>query len=488
MYRICIAGRPNVGKSTLFNRLIGRRWAITDATPGVTRDPVEYPGILAGHDVMWIDTGGIGEGDAELDHFVYERSRRAIAAADLVVLLVDVMGLTGEDEELVDLVRRTGRPSILCINKVDNPMREQLVDEFWSLGFARVVAISAAHGLGIDGLGEEMCGALGIEPQANSVERAPERGRRPRPGRASRSGAPSDDDQQARTVESDTAESGDEEEPGDDQRGDSHAEAPRAIRLAIVGRPNTGKSSLLNRLVGEDRAIVSNLAGTTRDVVEANFEAGGRQFVVVDTAGIRRRSRVEEAIEYYAVTRAEEAIARCDVAVLVIDSTDGLGEQDKKIAARIADLGRGVIVALNKWDLLDDRGNQLQAMTDRIHFLFPVFSHVPVMPISAVTGEGVDAVVRRAVAIDVQLHQRIETGPLNQLLRRWVAETPPPQGKRPIKVRYITQVSTHPVRFIAFVNRRKSFPEFYLRYLVNRIRSDCGFHHIPLTVELREQS
>lgn len=450
MIRICIAGRPNVGKSTLFNRIYGRRLAITDSMPGVTRDAVAVEAEIADLPVLLVDTGGIGEGEAQLDTQVYDRSRAEMARADVVLLLVEVGGLTGEDEELLELLRRSGKPSILVVNKVDNPQRDQMVSEFWQYGVPRVVGVSAAHGLGMDDLEDEILGILS-EAGLYSAEAAAEA---------------------ALTEESDAA-------PDKDP-------LATPVRLAIIGQPNTGKSSLLNRLVGEERAIVSDLAGTTRDTVEAHFSFRGTEFVVVDTAGIRRRSRVNENVEYYAVQRAYDAIDAAEMVVLMIDAVKGLSEQDKKIAARLTERGRGTIVVLNKWDLLDDRGNQLNAITDRIHFLFPVFQYVPIMPLSAVTGEGVDALLKRLLHVRRELHRRVDTGPLNHALQRWLEETPPPSGKKPYKVRYITQVGTNPVRFIMFVNRRKSFPEFYLRFIRNRIREEMGFEHIPFFVELKE--
>ncbi|TVR66837.1 MAG: ribosome biogenesis GTPase Der [Spirochaetaceae bacterium] len=446
MYRICIAGRPNVGKSTLFNRLYGRRSAITDSMPGVTRDAVVAEARLDGVPVELVDTGGIGEGEAELEQAVYRRSYDEISRSDLVLLLVEVTGLTGEDAELMAYVRKSGRPAILVINKVDNDARELDAHSMDTGGIRRVVSVSAVHGLGMDELRAEIRGALGIAEEVDE---------------------------------------GDEEEDGAEE-GERPDPLTLPARLAILGRPNTGKSSILNRLVGEDRALVSEIAGTTRDTVEARFSFKGTRFVVVDTAGIRRKNRVTEAVEYYAVHRALETIENCELVLLVIDAVRGLSDQDKKIAARVEARGRGVVVVLNKWDLLEDRENQLNALRDRINFLFPVFQHVPILPSSAVTGEGISRILDRLVHIRGELHRRVETGPLNQALRRWLEQTPPPSGKRPIKVRYITQVGTNPVRFVLFTNRRKTFPEFYLRYIRNRIREDLGFAHIPFFLEVRE--
>lgn len=427
----------------------------------MTRDAVVAETRLESLPVTLVDTGGIGEGEAELEQAVYKRSYGEIQHADLILLLVDVTGLTGEDLELMSFVRKTGRPVILVINKVDNEARELDAIALDTMGISRTVAVSAAHGLGVEELMEAIYQVLNV------------------PGGGAEDG-----------------DSGDDDSAGEDAAGDVLAEEDvaardvsplaRPARLAILGQPNTGKSSLLNRMIGQERALVSDIAGTTRDTLEAQFIFKGTQFVVVDTAGIRRKNRVTEAVEYYAVHRALDTIENCELVILVIDAVKGLSEQDKKIAARVEARGRGVVVVLNKWDLLDDRGNTLNALTDRIHFLFPVFRHVPILPTSAVTGEGLDTLLDRLVHIRGQLHRRVETGPLNQALKHWLEQTPPPSGKRPIKIRYITQVGTNPVRFVLFTNRRKSFPEFYLRYIRNRIREDLGFEHIPFFLEVRE--
>jgi GTPase len=485
--RVCIAGRPNVGKSTLFNRLYGRRYAITDSKPGVTRDAVAVEAEIGDRPVLLVDTGGIGEGEQELDREVYGRSKSEISRADVVLLLVDVMDITGEDEELIDLVRRSGRPAVLVVNKIDNEERQQMFHDFLRFGIHRVVSISAAHGYGMDDLEEAVLELLPPEavagPDAVSGPEADERDR----------GGPAGDDHTAGVTDEGDMEGDPDGNMEGDREGAMEGAGSRRfavptgpVRLAIVGQPNTGKSSLLNQLIGEERAIVSELAGTTRDIVEATFRHKKVDFTLIDTAGIRRKSKVHESVEYYAVQRALDTIEAAELVVLVIDVIKGLSEQDKKIAARIAERGRGVVVALNKWDLLKDgMENKLNAITDRVHFLFPVFRHVPILPISALTGEGVGVLLDRLVHIRGELHRRIETGPLNQALQKWLEQTPPPSGKRPIKLRYMTQVSTNPVRFVLFVNRKKNFPEFYLRYIMNQVRQDFGFHHIPFFIELR---
>ena len=432
MVTVCIVGRPNVGKSTLFNRLLGRRVAITAPTAGVTRDAVHETVTRDGRTFSLVDTGGLGESPDELAREVFERSRRTLARADVVVFVTDVTDLVPEDRELAALVRRADRPTLLAVNKVDSEARVAALAEHWSLGFEHLVAVSAAHGRGIDELWERLATLLG--------------------GVAA---------------------------PRDRNGSDC------VVTLAIVGRPNSGKSSLLNRLIGDDRALVSDRAGTTRDTVRARFSRRGVVYEVVDTAGLRRARRVRDAVEFYSVTRAIEAIERSELALLLIDATRGMEDQDKKIATEIADRGRGVVVGLNKWDLMQGPANQLEAVVDRIRFLFPVFSHVPVLPLSAHTGEGIDRLLTMLAAVRGELYRRVDTGPLNQALERWVARTPPPSGKKPYKVRYITQVGTNPVRFIAFVNRPRGFPEFYRRFLINQLRATFGFHHVPLLLEIR---
>ena len=293
--------------------------------PGVTRDAVAVEANFADRPVLLVDTGGIGEGEAELDQQVYARSRREISRADVVMLLVDVQDFTGEDHELLAMVRESGRPAILVVNKVDNPERDQYVSEFYQYGIPNVVSISAAHGYGIDDLEDavnELLPVVNPEP-TDALESA-----------------------NIDIIEDETRDA----LPKDG--------VPEVVRLAILGQPNTGKSSLLNRLVGEDRAIVSELAGTTRDTVEARFRYKNTDFMVVDTAGIRRKSKVHESVEYYAVQRALDTIDASELVVLMIDVIKGLSDQDKKIAARVAERGRGVVVVLNKWDLLGGRSGQ----------------------------------------------------------------------------------------------------------------------------------
>lgn len=432
--RVVIVGRPNVGKSTLFNRLIGRRKAITHPRPGVTRDAVEETWELGGGQVLLVDTGGItSEHGGIFEPLVRERALREVDRADVLLLVLDVTGLVPEDEELLELLRPYKERLILVVNKVDNETREEMAWNFFSLGFDTVCFTSAEHGRGIDELEHEIQRRLVIPEGIGEAPSAPE------------------------------------------------------IDVAILGKPNTGKSTLLNTLLGEERALVSDAPGTTRDLLEGRFQYRGRWFRIVDTAGIRRRSRIEDDLEFYSVRRSLKVIEEAHVVFLLIDAQEGLTEQDKKIAAVAQRRGRGVILVLNKWDALTPVPNQFQAMKARIRFFFPHMDYAPIVKISARRGEGIDRLLDTALMLRDELGKRVETGPLNRALERWKEEVPPPSRKgRRYKVRYMTQVSSMPVRFLLFVNRREGFPASYLSYLENRVRKEFGFSHIPIFIDLRE--
>ena len=445
---IAIVGRPNVGKSTLFNRLIGRRRAITDPTPGVTRDPVSAAATIDDRPLRVVDTGGYTTEGDELARAISDRALGEIREADVVLLVVDGTGLTALDELFLDELRPYEDRLVLVVNKIDAPERESLVWDFYRLGLARVVGVSAAHARGTEELLEaidEVLGAAWIEEDAASAS------------------------------ESEAAPTG-------------AAEVPRTLSIAVLGQPNTGKSTLVNRLTERESSLVSPIPGTTRDVIEGAFEFDGLRHRILDTAGIRRKNRVSENIEYYSVTRAIDTIEEADVVVLLIDADKGLSDQDKKIAALVVDRGRGLVIGLNKWDLLPQIGNQFEAVRDRILFVFPVISFAPIVPLSAQTGSGVKELLTAVDKVHRQLHHRVDTGNLNRHLERWVEQTPPPvRGRGRLKIRYMTQVQRLPVTFVAFVNRKKGFPESYVSYLKNRIRADFGLSSIPFRLELRER-
>jgi len=438
--KVAIIGRPNVGKSTLFNRLVGRRRAITDPTPGVTRDVIEEVLRLENYDFLLIDTGGYKVEREGLDHYVVDRSLRVIRDSDILLLLVDVNELTGEDYTFLDELRPYEKKVILVVNKVDNEKRSQMVWDFYALGFDTVIPISAAHGRNIDSLKREI---------VSSFERLTGEG----------------------------VSYGEESEGFDDND---------VINIAILGKPNTGKSTLLNRLIGEDRAIVSEIPGTTRDTIDGFFSFSDRRFRVVDTAGIRRKKKIDDNVEYYSVNRAIKTIEESDVVFLMIDSEEGLSEQDKKIANLVVRRGRGIILVLNKWDKLEDIPNRLQAVKDRVRFLFPLLDFAPLLNISALKGDGLKKLLNTTLRLYRQLNRRIETSFLNEKLREWLEEYPLPVRGKNVKIRYATQVSVNPIKFVFFVNNKRGFPTVYKRYLENKIRRDLGFSLVPFELEVKQ--
>jgi GTP-binding protein len=438
LFTVAILGRPNVGKSTLFNRLIGRQRSITDPMPGVTRDILEGECSIQGRRIRLLDTGGFTTEPGCLQGQVSRRSIEVAGRCDLILLLVEVGGLTREDYELVERLRRYECKLVLVANKVDSPKQELAVGELASLGFERLVAVSAAHGRGIQELKAVIRDAAGKSPEAASPPAGPAEGE------------------------------------------------PAALRLAILGKPNTGKSTLLNLLVQDERSLVAEEPGTTRDPITASFRYRDRPFVVIDTAGIRRKSRVSQAVEYYSVNRAIRSIEEADVVVLLLDAREGVSDQDKKIASLAVEKGRGVVLVLNKCDLLGEPSRSLPAVEEQVRFFFPLLEFAPLVPISARTGYGVNRLLEAASRVGRQLGRRVATNRLNQALRRWVAEHPLPVRGRNVKIRYATQTGVRPVRFLFFVNTLRGFPTRYLQYLKNRIRSDLGFDLIPFAIELRE--
>jgi GTP-binding protein len=442
---VVLAGRPNVGKSTLFNRLLGKRRSITDPAPGVTRDPVAMETVIAGKRLRLIDTGGFkldrgGEAEEEIDAAVVQRTLDTIREADLIVLILAAGEITPEDEEFISLLRPYQDRLMAAVNKTEGGRREAGAWNLLSYGFETVYMISAEHGDNISALEEAIAARL-------------------------------------------------ESFGGGSAGADLSAPAPgekRPVRVALLGKPNTGKSTLSNRLTASAASIVSGIPGTTRDVVEGSFTWKGRDFQVLDTAGIRRRTRVHENIEYYSVNRAIKTIDEADIVFLIIDAREGLTDQDKKIAALAHDKGRGVILALNKWDTMPRIKNTFEAVRDRIRFFFGKMEYAPIAAVSAMDGSGVDALLDTAVRMYGQLGRQIETAVLNQALERWIGEYPPPTGPQTrFKIRYAVQVSSNPVKFVFFVSRKQAVTEPYIAYLRNRIRKDLGFSLIPVEIELR---
>jgi GTP-binding protein len=443
---VVLVGRPNVGKSTLFNRLLRKRRTITDPTPGVTRDPIEADALINGKPVRLVDTGGFkldritgnrkAEKNNSIDDIVVERTLATVEKAGLIVLLLEAGEITSEDEEFIRLLRPYRERLIVAVNKTEGGRREADAWNLLSYGFEKVFMISAEHGDNIGELTEEILKRI------------------------------------------DFSEVSDEED-----------NVHRPIRITILGKPNTGKSTLSNRLTSSNASIVSDIPGTTRDVIEGSFRWKSRDFTILDTAGIRRRTKVNENIEYYSVNRAIKTIDEADIVILLIDSEEGLSEQDKKITALAHNKGRGIIMALNKWDTAPKVKNAFEAARDRIHFLFGKMEFAPVLPISAKDGTGVDKLLNTVITMYSQLNTQVETSRLNQALQRWLEQNPPPSGPQTrFSVKYAVQSSANPVEFIFFVSRPKAVSEAYVSYLRNKIRKDLGFSFVPVEVKMRASS
>lgn len=433
--KIVIVGRPNVGKSTLFNRILKRRRAITDPTPGVTRDVIEEKAVISGREVFLVDTGGYKvDRDDQFDELVSEKSLNVLDDADLILFLLDVNEVSGEDEAYIQHLRPHMDKTLLVANKVDHVEKEPEIYNLYTLGFEQIIGISATHGRNIKELEDKILSMIDFD---NLKERS-------------------------------------NHEPD--------------LRIAILGKPNAGKSTLANALTGREDSIVSPIAGTTRDVVKGHFEYKEQKFRVLDTAGIRKKKRVVQDVEYYSVNRAIKSINQSDVVFLLIDGEEGLSEQDKKIAHQIVKKGKGVILVLNKWDLRKDVKNEFKAVEDRMRFLFPILEFSPIIPISAIKEEGLKELLDTAILIRKQLQQRVDTPVLNDALAEWIDFQPIPHVKsKTFKIKYITQVSSDPVEFILFVNREKLFPTSYIRYIKNQIKKEFGFNKIPFSVEIKER-
>ena len=432
---VVLAGRPNVGKSTLFNRLLHKRRAITDPTPGVTRDPVEADCLIDGKPLRLIDTGGFKLADCEgIDKLVVEKTLDTIKRANLIILLLEAGEITSEDEEFIGLLRPYNDRLIVAVNKTEGGRREADSWNVLSFGFDKVFMISAEHGDNVGELAQEILKRLDF----SKVEEAQE---------------------------------------------------DQPIRIALLGKPNTGKSTLSNRLTSTNASIVSSVPGTTRDTVEGSFRWKSRGFVILDTAGIRRKAKVTENIEYYSVNRAIKTINDADIVVLMIDAEEGLSDQDKKIAALAHDKGRGIIMALNKWDVMPQLKNTFKTEEEKIHFFFGQMEYAPIVPVSAKDGTGVDKLLNTAIKMYGQLNIQIGTGQLNQALEKWLAEYPPPSGPRTrFKIKYAVQKSANPVHFIFFASRTHAVSDAYTAYLRNKIRKDLGFSMVPVLVEIKSSS
>ena len=430
---VAVVGRPNVGKSTLFNKLCGQRLAIVEDTPGITRDRIFANCEWSGHEFLLVDTGGIEPKATEgiLAH-MREQAQIAIDTADCIIMVVDVRnGLTAADEDVAHMLRRSHKPIILAVNKCDNvgetPME---LYEFYNLGFDEVMPISSVHGHGTGDLLDAVCAHLDFSETVVEEDRIP---------------------------------------------------------VAIIGRPNVGKSSLTNRILGENRMIVANEAGTTRDAIDTMVENKYGKFIFTDTAGLRKRGKVESGVERYSVLRSLAAVERSRVCVIMIDATVGFTEQDSKVAGYAHEQGKACIIAVNKWDAVEKDSYTMDAMRKKLEEDFSFMSYAPIVFISAKTGQRVDKLFETIHFVDVQNGTRVPTGALNEMLARATAKVQPPsdKGKR-LKVFYITQISTRPPTFVCFVNQKALFHFSYQRYLENQIRETFGLTGTPIKMITRE--
>ncbi len=432
---VAVVGRPNVGKSTLFNKLIGKRLSIVDDTPGVTRDRIYGDTEWLGRKMMLIDTGGIEPNtDDILLKKMREQAQLAMDTAEVIIFVTDLRsGVTAADMDVAQMLQKSGKPLVLCVNKCDTVGQPPVeIYEFYNLGLGDPVAVSAVHGHGTGDLLDRVVEYL---PESDETE--------------------------------------DEDE---------------VIQVAIIGKPNAGKSSLLNCISGEERSIVSNIAGTTRDSIDSLVERNGVKFNFIDTSGLRRKSKVVDAVEKYSVLRAKMAVDRADVCIIMIDATEGFTEQDSKVAGLAVEAGKAAIIAVNKWDAVEKDDRTMANFRKKLENDFSFMSYAPIVFISAKTGQRVDRLFELTKYVHEQNSTRISTGMLNDVLAEATARVQPPsdKGKR-LKIYYITQASVKPPTFVCFCNKADLFHFSYQRYLENQIRSTFGLEGTPVRFVIRER-
>ena len=432
---VAIVGRPNVGKSTLFNKLIGDRLSIVKNEPGVTRDRLYREMEWSGKEFLLVDTGGL---EPKTDDFmmnkIKEQAQVAIDEADVVIFLVDgKSGITGLDEDVATVLRKKEKKVVVAVNKIDNYMRDQEnILEFYALGFEDVIGISGEHKINLGDL---------LDAVISKFDRKKEKSRE------------------------------------------------EGLKIAVLGRPNAGKSSLVNKLLNEERSIVSDIAGTTRDSIDSSLKYDGETYTLIDTAGIRKQSKIEDSIEYYSVLRAVKSIKRADVCVLMLDATELLTEQDKRVAGLIYDERKPVIIAINKWDLIEKDNTSVKNFTELVKADLPFLSYAPVITISALTGKRTINILEQAKFINEEYHKKITTGLLNQILSEMIAQNPVPTRKgRAVKINYATQVGEAPPRFVFFSNNPELIHFSYQRYIENKLREYFGFEGCPIDIVFNKKN
>ena len=432
---VAVVGRPNVGKSTLFNKLIGKRLSIVKDTPGVTRDRILAPCEWRGRSFLLVDTGGI---EPHSDDIILSQMRRqaqlAIEQADVIVLVTDLQsGGTANDADVAVMLQKSGKPVVLCVNKCDRigaPPAEFY--EFYNLGLGDPIGVSSLHGTGT---GDLLDAVFDYFPPEEEEE-----------------------------------------------------EESEVIKVAIIGKPNAGKSSLVNKIAGEERSIVSNIAGTTRDAIDTEVTTPQGKFLLIDTAGLRRRSKVDDAIEKYSILRAEMAVERADVCVILIDGTEGFTEQDSKVAGIAHEKGKACIIAVNKWDAVEKNDRTMALTRKQLENDFSFMAYAPFIFISAKTGQRLDRLLELVTYVNSQNAMRVTTGALNDVLAQATMRVQPPTDKgRRLKIYYVTQPSTRPPTFVFFVNRADLFHFSYQRYLENQLRETFGLEGTPLRFIIRER-
>ncbi|WP_079530140.1 ribosome biogenesis GTPase Der [Halobacillus hunanensis] len=431
---IAIVGRPNVGKSTIFNRLVGDRISIVEDTPGVTRDRIYAEAEWLTTNFNLIDTGGIELGDEPLLVQMRAQAQVAIDEADVIIFMVNGRdGITGADEEVAKLLFKSNKPVVLAVNKVDNPEMRENIYEFYSLGFGELFPISGTHGLG---LGDLLDAAVEHFPELNQTEE--------------------DED---------------------------------IIRFSLIGRPNVGKSSLVNSLLGQDRVIVSKIAGTTRDAIDTPFTKDGKDFVIIDTAGMRKRGKIYEATEKYSIIRALKAIERSDVVLSLIDAEAGIQEQDKKIAGYAHEAGKAVVIVVNKWDTVETDEKTMKEFEDDIRSNFRFLDYAQIVFLSAKTKKRTHTLLPRVLEASENHAKRVQSSVLNEVIMDALAMNPTPSIKgQKLKIFYATQVSVKPPSFVVFVNDPELMHFTYERFLENRIREAFGFEGTPIKIFARRRS